>query len=314
MSRIMLVVSILCCSLTARASEGPAPVVGGTRVPLGKWRDAVVVLGRDAVCTGTLIAPDVVLTAGHCIDANPVEVLTDTLDYDRPGGDRIKVKWSRAYPDWEHRYDVGVIMLDHVARGKPRAIAAACSARDGLVAGGFVHLVGFGLSSAAGNDTNTALREAKLAILDPTCTNTAACEPSVAPRGEFVAGGNGTDSCFGDSGGPVYLDTPEGPALVGVVSRGIGLPGLPCGTGGVYVRADKVVTWVQRVTGAKLARTSCHGPSDGEDDDDGDGDPQESSGCSAGAGTGPGFGLVTLAMALTTVRRRARHRGWRRHA
>ena len=42
------------------------------------------------------------------------------------------------------------------------------------------------------------------------------CNPNVAPGGEFIAGGSGTaDSCFGDSGGPVYLDTPAGPVLIG---------------------------------------------------------------------------------------------------
>jgi secreted trypsin-like serine protease len=296
MSRIMLVVSIVCCSITARAAE--APVVGGTPVPLNKWRDAVVVLGRDAVCTGTLIAPDVVLTAGHCIEIHPIEVITDTVDWGKPGGDRIKVKWSRAYPDWEHRYDVGVIMLEHVARGKPRTVAAACTARTELVAGAMVHLVGFGATTKAGDDPNTALREASVPVIDPTCTTDPACEPSIAPRGEFMAGGHGADSCFGDSGGPVYLDTASGPALIGVVSRGLSLPGAPCGNGGIYVRADKVVSWIQSVTGAKLTRTTCAGRADGEDEEaPGDG------GCSTGTGAGLGGGLAALA-ALRARRRR----------
>jgi len=292
----MWVVSVLCCSFTARAAE--APVVGGTRVPPGKWRDAVVVFGRDAICSGTLIAPDVVLTAGHCIEAEPIEVLTDTVDYGKPGGDRIKVKWSRAYPDWEHRYDVGVIMLEHVARGKPRKVAAACTVREGLVEGALVHLVGFGAATSGGDDRNSALREANVPVLDPTCTMDLACEPSIAPRGEFVAGGRGADSCFGDSGGPVYLDTADGPALVGVVSRGLALPGAPCGNGGVYVRADKVVSWIQRVTGAKLARTSCGGKADTDDEEV----PGEG-GCSTGAGAGLGAGLVALAVCRRRSRR-----------
>ena len=60
------------------------------------------------------------------------------------------------------------------------------------------------------------------------------------------------DACFGDSGGPLYIDVGNGAALIGVVSRGSSSPGEPCGGGGVYVRADKVVAWIQKTTGRKL--------------------------------------------------------------
>src|SRR5262245_45538780 len=78
------------------------PVIGGTPVKPGEWPDAVAVLSRDAACTGTLIAPDVVLTAGHCIASDPVAVLVDTVDFGRPGGEAIRVAAALAYPDWQH--------------------------------------------------------------------------------------------------------------------------------------------------------------------------------------------------------------------
>jgi MYXO-CTERM domain-containing protein len=268
-------------------------IVGGSPVPEGKWRDVVAVIGESATCTGTLIAPDIVLTAGHCIDIEPYEVRTDTIDYTGVG-DRIPVKWARAYPDWDRRYDIGVIMLEHVARGRHRKIAAACEAKRQLTEGAMVHLVGFGMTGIDGS--NTLMREADVRIIDPTCTQDDSCEPSVAPHGEFMAGGNGTDSCFGDSGGPVFVDTAEGPALIGVVSRGLAIPGSTCGDGGVYVRADKVVAWVQSVTGVSLDRTLCDGSAD-----DG-GEEEETGGCSAGGG-GMGLGAIAL---LGIVRRRRR--------
>ncbi|MEJ7600468.1 MAG: trypsin-like serine protease [Kofleriaceae bacterium] len=298
MSRALVVLSILFLSSSARAG-GDAPIVGGTPVPVGGWRDVVAVLAPNAVCSGTLIAPDVVLTAGHCIAAGPVEVLVDSVDYTKPGGDRIAVKWSRAYPDWEHRYDIGVIMLEHVARPKPRMLASACTVREHLVAGAEVRAVGFGLASESGTDANTRLREALLPVIDPTCTLDAACEGSIAPHGEFIAGGNGTDTCFGDSGGPVFLETPEGPVLAGVTSRGLAVPGAPCGNGGVYVRADKVTSWLKSVTGAAITRSSCAGRQDG------DAAVDESGGCAA---TG-GLGWLALAVPIGgLVRRRRRPR------
>jgi secreted trypsin-like serine protease len=286
---------------TARASEEPGEsnVVGGTRVPDGKWRDVVAVIGRESTCTGTLVAPDVVLTAAHCVVGEPYEIRSDTVDYTR-GGDRIPVKWSRAYPDWENKYDVGVLVLEHVARGRPRKVAAACTTRERLVEGAKLHLVGFGLTTQSGEDTNTALREADVVVTDPTCTMDMGCHRVVAPHGEFMAGGSGVDACFGDSGGPVLVDTEEGPALVGVVSRGLALPGAPCGQGGIYTRADKVVSWIQSVAGTRVLRTAdCDqdGPADGNRG-------SETGGCSTSGDAGLGLGIGLLLFGMRVSQRR----------
>lgn len=299
-----MLLRIVCCLLVlssvAAASSGEpppvvvttehvSPVIGGATVPEGKWRDVVLVVSQDSTCTGTLIAPDIVLTAGHCVESEPYEVITDTVDY-MHGGDHIPVKSFRAYPDWEHKFDVGVLMLDHVARGKPRAIAPACAAKQGLQDDVMVHLVGFGMSSERSGQANTKLREVDLRVVDSSCTSDEGCQSSVAPHGEFMAGGNGSGSCFGDSGGPVFLTTLDGPALVGVVSRGLAKPGTDCSDAGIYVRADKVVSWLQSVTGVDFDPSTCEVPAD----DPGESEP-ETGGCSAGGGSsGVAVGLVSL--------------------
>ena len=269
-----------------------APVVGGTAVPAGEFPDVVLVIAPRALCTGTLVAPDVVLTAGHCIGEMPKEVLVDSIDYAKPGGEVIAVKSATAYPDWEHHYDVGVLVLDHPAIPKPRAVANACS----LKAGTGVRVVGFGLTTAAGTGQNSRLHQAMLAVGDPTCAHDDACAPAIAPGGEFTAGGGGTDSCFGDSGGPLYLDD----ALIGVVSRGVGTAGSPCSGGGVYVRADKVVAWIERTTGRRLTRADCDRPAD----DAGTADP--TGGCSTSGSAGAlSLGCVAIVIAILLARRRA---------
>ncbi len=132
---------------------------------------------------------------------------------------------------------------------------------------------------------------------DAACTSDPACEPNVAPGGEFTAGGAGRDSCFGDSGGPLYVDTTHGPALIGVVSRGEPVGGKPCGGDGVYVRADAVASWIEKTTGRKLTRSACDLPADGPGDAavaDAD-----AGGCSASRGLVGGgalLGLVVLAL------------------
>ncbi len=304
MLRTLITTSLSVSLLTAAATGalagpalGPPPVVGGERVPPGELPEVVAVLGEFGACTGTLIAPDVVLTAGHCIDIEPREVITHTDDYGERRGDRIRVKWAQAYPRWEDRFDVGVLMLDHVARPAPRAIASACHANSALAAGTPLRVVGFGLTTPDAHDTNTAKHQATIPVLDPFCETAPGCGAGAAPRGEFAAGGRGTDSCFGDSGGPALLDTPDGPVVVGVVSRGLAVPGAPCSSGGIYVRADKVVAWVERVTGRNIARTTCAGRADAPGPD-ADG---EAGGCSAGGAAGLAAGFV-----LIGVRRRRR--------
>jgi len=299
---------LLCplCTLPARADQR---VVGGSEVPRGRWLDVVAVKMRDGVCTGTLIAPDVVLTAGHCIGGGPYEVIVDTIDYARPGGERIRVAWARAYPNWEQRYDVGVLVLDQPATlAKPRVVTSACTARALLAPQTPVEIVGFGLATAEALDSNTRLHQATVPVTDPTCSLDPACNPAVAPHGEFMAGGHGADSCFGDSGGPVYIDTRDGHghALVGIVSRGLALPAAPCGNGGVYVRVDKVISWIQSVTNRTLAKTQCRAVNTDEADHADD----EPGGCSTGSALGIAAALALLICAWLLARhdRRIRER------
>lgn len=310
---------VLALAASAWADSAPASVVGGREAKPGDWPDVVAIVGADGgLCSGTLLAADLVLTAGHCIDMRPTEVIVGSVDLARPGGDRRAVKWSRAYPRWLDRYDVGVVMLEHPVFAKQRAVAQDCSASGRLVAGLPLEVVGFGLTTKAGTDDNTRLHRATIPVVDPTCARDPACAPAIAPGGEFTAGGDGVDACFGDSGGPVYIATAKGPALFGIVSRGVSAIGNPCENGGVYVRADKVVAWVQSVTDRRLDRVPCVAPtSDGgdtpadgdldalHDGSDGDGRSDEATaGCNAAGAMGSGFALYYAALVILGLRRR----------
>jgi len=283
--------------LSSVAAADPAPIVGGTKVPSGKWPDVVAVIAADGTCTGTLIAPDVVLTAGHCAELEPYEVVTRTTDY-ATGGERVAVKWSRTYPDWWDRYDAGVVVLARALRITPRAIASACAANELLRESQPLRIVGFGVTTPSGDGENTALHEATVPVLDAYCEADPTCLATARPKGEFTAGGRGTDSCFGDSGGPAYVETASGPALIGVVSRGLSVAGQPCGNGGVYVRADKLVSWIQSVTHRRIERTPCDGPGD-------DPGTVDEAGCSTSPATSGG---VVALIVLGCVRRRTRRR------
>lgn len=287
---------------TTTSLAGTAPVVGGSAVPSGKWPDTVAVLGTKGTCTGTLIAPTVVLTAGHCAEIDAKQVIANTTDYAGSGGVRASVKSVTAYPDWRASYDVSVIVLAAPITGiEPRALGTSCTFSK-FQAAALVHLVGFGLTTETGSGGNTALHEAMATVRDPDCSSGLGCEPAIAPGGEFVAGGNGTDSCFGDSGGPVYLDTAAGPVLIGAVSRGVDGSSSACGGGGIYVRTDKIVAWIETTAGTSVSKDTCAGQvlseaATGGSDDGGVG----AGGCAVGS---PSLGLAPLALLLMLRRRR----------
>ena len=121
-------------------------------------------------------------------------------------------------------------------------MASACTFEAGWTNGSSVHLVGFGAIDIQAAGNNSKLYEVSVPLTDAMCASTAlGCKPGAQPAGEFAAGGANKDSCNGDSGGPVYLDTPRGPILVGSVSRATEGATVACGQGGIYVRVDKVL-------------------------------------------------------------------------
>jgi len=268
-------------------------------VPPGKWPDAVAILGPKGSCSGTLIAPDVVLTAGHCTGIEPTEVVANTTNYNGSGGQRIAVESITAYPDFREKFDVAVVVLATPVIGvTPRSVAGHCTFAE-FGDETMVHLVGFGLTDPDGGGANTALREAMAPVLDASCSGGNGCRDAVAPQGEFVAGGAGGDSCFGDSGGPVYLDTDRGPVLVAAVSRGLDGSATPCGGGGIYVRTDKVLAWIEATTGRAVAK-DCPGESPAVDEPAAD-----SVGCSSSRG-GASAVMILVAIVGLVLRRRVR--------
>ncbi len=307
MSRCTVLVLVLattgigCADLDAASdpdlSATRSAIVGGDEADAGQWPDTVAVLGAKGTCTGTLIAPDVVLTAGHCAGIEPAQVIANTVDYAQPGGIRVHVARTEAFPDWQRSYDLAVLVLaSPVTEVAPRRIATACTYRD-VARETPVRLVGFGATDVLGQMSNTHLREAMTAVTDPDCTGGNGCKGELAPGGEFVAGGTGTaDSCFGDSGGPVLLDSAGGAVVIGAVSRGVANADTPCGGGGIYVRTDSVIEWIEDTAGTQVAKDDCGGVAYSSDEDVVDRVDQYV-GCAATPASGAGMiGLVLFAL------------------
>jgi endonuclease G len=249
----VIAVAIASHAVAARADDGPGgAVLGGSAVPAGQWRDcAAALFAPDATtdCTAVLVAPSVALTAGHCNDATLTDVLVGTNNLDRPeDGETIPVARRIEYPSSQETIDITVLELARPSAIPPRAIATGW-ARFDIADGARVQLVGFGAIDRDANTFVPELQEAETTITDADCTEAIGCNAFAQPAGELGAGGMGTDTCPGDSGGPLYLRAPYGDFLAGITSRSYDDAIFPCEAGGIYARPDKIVDWIEAMVG-----------------------------------------------------------------
>lgn len=236
-----------------------AEILGGTNVPAGKWPElAGIVFGGDSIeCTGTLVAPTVVVTAAHCIeDFGPPAshvLLAATSLARQEEGERIAVTARHAYPGGLDSIDIAVLVLATPSQQAPRAIATGW-ARPEIRDGAEVVIAGYGAIDRDGEEFIDDLQEAVTTITDFDCSRSAGCNSIARPAGELGAGGMGIDTCAGDSGGPLYVATAYGAYLAGVTSRGYDDNRYYCSEGGIYGRPDKIVDWIEQQTGVTVAR------------------------------------------------------------
>ncbi len=248
----------LTLSALAAPPTGPAAIVGGELTETGDIPEVVALYKSTGfACTGVLIASDVVLTAGHC-QADLSYVVVGSLD---PANDTeaetALVRDVFVYPDYLETLDLAVVTLATPVAAAPAKLALGCrlehlgDGSSGLVAG-------YGATNRFGTDIDGLLRDVILPIVDADCDNpTRGCNVDVLPGGELIAGGDQLDSCFGDSGGPLFLMVEDERFLTGIVSRGALPTNRPCGDGGIYTRIDADIDWISEQAGVPLDDPNC---------------------------------------------------------
>jgi trypsin len=256
--RTLLTPALAAAALAVAAAPAQA-IVGGHAAQPGEYPAvAEVVIASTFHCTGTLVAPSWVLTAGHCGSltgdlvaspaAWPPSAIEVRLGSVHPGqGDLAPVQDVVIEPNYllTKGYDISLLHLASPAAQAPVRIAG--QGEEGLWAPGTMEtIVGFGLTSQnAANEPDT-LQEANVPVTtDDYCAN---AYPSDFDAATMVCAGypqGGVDTCQGDSGGPLFAHTATGePKVVGATSFGQGCaqPGEP----GVYARVagPTLRTWI----------------------------------------------------------------------
>jgi secreted trypsin-like serine protease len=261
-----LAAALVCAAAAATpasAAIAHASIVGGSPAPAGAWPSIAYLRGsyhdnegheHAFACTGSVVAPQWVLTAGHCTlgdGSKAPEAMTVTLgvtDYDDPNGQHVSVDRFVTDPDYDASNQVDDAGLLHLSQpvSTPAAALAAPGASYSSPAG-TPNAAGWGATDTQGTNIQSQLLQAYLQIRTPQdCSQIEGFDSSA----EVCAGTQGSaGACFGDSGGPLVEFNGDQPVIVGITSYGPqGQAGLePCSTDlpAVYTSVAAVSSFVQ---------------------------------------------------------------------
>jgi len=250
-----------------------ARVVGGQPASIAKnpWQVALVWSGgNDNVlnrfCGASIVSPEWVLTAGHCIDKrlgpDSIEVLSGTDDLET-GGVRSKVAYYRVHPAYQtvrlggtfiHDNDIALLKIDSAAGPKlaGRAVEAFVGLPDRIAVGAPVLVTGWGVTERMYQPT-TSLQYVEIPyVTNQTCNQKRSYDGAVTSN-MLCAGDNlgKKNPCYGDSGGPASMEVQGVRRLVGIVSWGT-----DCQTPylfAVFARVSQYGEWIRKETSGAVA-------------------------------------------------------------
>ena len=229
----MLVASCLLLALLQSAHA-----IVGASTDGARWRAHVVmVLSRSGTsagfCSGVVLAPDVVLTAAHCVAST-----NDTRVY-LPGQPLLALRRIARHPDFHldaprsRTRSIDLALLQ-TADALPGEFAApAFAGTQHYEVGTPFEIAGFGVAREDDAKTSGVLRAGGVMLRAPLSSVLLWLEDA-----------HGTGACTGDSGGPVF--TAEG-RLAAIIAFAEGAGAKHCGklTQAVLVAPQRA--WIERI-------------------------------------------------------------------
>jgi secreted trypsin-like serine protease len=216
--------------------------------------------GEGGFCSGTVVSPHLVLTAGHCVvdtetgeihDPSGYAVVTGNANWTASPREVTGVSQILVYPNFhisgllEGWGDAALLALSAPTAASTISLATSANA-ERLQAGTGAQIIGWGRTYYEQEELQTELEWAKTVVQSKGyCEGNA---PGFHPLGQICTVNPpsfATGTCHGDSGGPLVA---AGPGGSGIVEIGITSSGYDeCSTTlpSVFTRADLIASWVK---------------------------------------------------------------------
>lgn len=243
-----LVASILIGSPGATKTDPTLRIVGGDETKSCHFPSTLLIKEeQESRCTGTLVHPQIVTTAKHCVGGFMTFGFGERGEFGRVTG------VCKASPD---NTDMAYCKLTKPVKNVPIVPILMGCELQALESGALVSLVGYGNSQDQSADGGVK-RDVETPIHD-------APGESGAREDEILLGHAEKGSCNGDSGGPAYIDLRKvegfkdkagaGWRVFGVTSRK-GPGGGNCASTSVYGIIANMVPWIEEDSGIDI--TPC---------------------------------------------------------
>lgn len=255
MSQKLLAIIMTATLSIAAHADFNQQIVGGVVAERGEFPFQVSLQRNNShFCGGSLIKPNWVLTAAHCVGNSNMQIVAGLHDQkDRTGTETFAVKRIIPHPKYNRStlaYDFALIELNgesafRTADLNQNEIEIPEIGQDPIN----VITSGWGTTREGAYTLPDLLQKVEVPLVSAKECNAAASYNGRITDSMICAGlpQGGKDACQGDSGGPLFTKNASGDfSLVGVVSWGAG-----CARPnkfGVYSKVNAVIDWIATET------------------------------------------------------------------